>query len=198
MNVQVIRASELRTVAGGSGIQGREGVLYTVPKDGSTLARTFVWDGEKHVEIASQAMQALVSAAGNMGWPALTDLSRERTGRRHIVPFGRLTEWTTVGAANATATEVASESPTVVGPYALRLTADAVSGQAAFGTKDMAFSLNSAAGFWLLLNHRLRHLQGINLTLYSLDQVMEGRGLDQLVDALIADDEAGRLAELAA
>ncbi len=38
----------------------------------------------------------------------------------------------------------------------------------------------------------------INLTLYSLDQVMEGRGLDQLVDALIADDEAGRLAELAA
>jgi peptide chain release factor 1 len=38
----------------------------------------------------------------------------------------------------------------------------------------------------------------INLTLYSLDQVMEGRGLEQLVDALIADDEAGRLAELAA
>lgn len=64
MNVQVIRASELRTAAGGSGIQGREGVLYTVPKDGSTLARTFVWDGEKHVEIASQAMQALVSRAG--------------------------------------------------------------------------------------------------------------------------------------
>ena len=38
----------------------------------------------------------------------------------------------------------------------------------------------------------------INLTLYSLDQVMEGRGLDELIDALIADDEASRLADLAA
>jgi len=38
----------------------------------------------------------------------------------------------------------------------------------------------------------------INLTLYSLDQVLEGRGLDELIDALIADDEASRLSELAA
>ena len=38
----------------------------------------------------------------------------------------------------------------------------------------------------------------INLTLYSLDQVLEGRGLDELINALIADDEASRLAELAA
>jgi peptide chain release factor 1 len=38
----------------------------------------------------------------------------------------------------------------------------------------------------------------INLTLYKLDEVLEGRGLDELIDALIADDEAGRLAELAA
>jgi len=37
----------------------------------------------------------------------------------------------------------------------------------------------------------------INLTLYSLDQVMEGRGLDEVIDALISDDEASRLAELA-
>ena len=38
----------------------------------------------------------------------------------------------------------------------------------------------------------------INLTLYNLAEVMDGRGLDQIVDALIADDEASRLAELAA
>jgi peptide chain release factor 1 len=38
----------------------------------------------------------------------------------------------------------------------------------------------------------------INLTLYELDKVMEGRALDEIIDALIADDEAGRLAELAA
>jgi peptide chain release factor 1 len=38
----------------------------------------------------------------------------------------------------------------------------------------------------------------INLTLYKLDEVLEGRGLDEFIDALIADDEAGRLAELAA
>ena len=33
---------------------------------------------------------------------------------------------------------------------------------------------------------------------YNLAEVMEGRGLDQIIDALIADDEASRLAELAA
>src|SRR6188508_1333275 len=38
----------------------------------------------------------------------------------------------------------------------------------------------------------------INLTLYKLDEVMEGRALDEIIDALTADDEAGRLAELAA
>jgi peptide chain release factor 1 len=38
----------------------------------------------------------------------------------------------------------------------------------------------------------------INLTLYKLPEVMEGRALDEIIDALIADDEAGRLAELAA
>jgi peptide chain release factor 1 len=38
----------------------------------------------------------------------------------------------------------------------------------------------------------------INLTLYKLAEVMEGRGLDEIIDALIADDEASRLAELAA
>jgi peptide chain release factor 1 len=37
----------------------------------------------------------------------------------------------------------------------------------------------------------------INLTLYNLAEVMEGRGLDEIIDALIADDEASRLAELA-
>ncbi|MBM3645663.1 MAG: peptide chain release factor 1 [Alphaproteobacteria bacterium] len=37
----------------------------------------------------------------------------------------------------------------------------------------------------------------INLTLYKLDDVMEGRALDELVEALVADDEAARLAEFA-
>ena len=36
----------------------------------------------------------------------------------------------------------------------------------------------------------------INLTLYNLPKVMEGEGLDELVDALIADDQAQRLATL--
>ncbi|MFN4015579.1 MAG: peptide chain release factor 1 [Reyranella sp.] len=38
----------------------------------------------------------------------------------------------------------------------------------------------------------------INLTLYNLAEVLDGHGLDPIVDALIADDEASRLAELAA
>ncbi len=37
----------------------------------------------------------------------------------------------------------------------------------------------------------------INLTLYNLAEVLEGRGLDEIIDALTADDEASRLAELA-
>ncbi|MBF0093834.1 MAG: peptide chain release factor 1 [Alphaproteobacteria bacterium] len=36
----------------------------------------------------------------------------------------------------------------------------------------------------------------INLTLYKIDQVMAGESLDELVDALTADDQAARLAEL--
>jgi peptide chain release factor 1 len=35
----------------------------------------------------------------------------------------------------------------------------------------------------------------INLTLYKLDQILAGEALDEVVDALIADDEAARLAE---
>ncbi len=38
----------------------------------------------------------------------------------------------------------------------------------------------------------------INLTLYTLPKVLEGEGLDELVDALIAEDEAARLAALEA
>jgi peptide chain release factor 1 len=36
----------------------------------------------------------------------------------------------------------------------------------------------------------------IGLTLYTLPRVMEGEGLDELVSALIADDQAARLAAL--
>jgi peptide chain release factor 1 len=35
----------------------------------------------------------------------------------------------------------------------------------------------------------------INLTLYKLDQILEGEGLDEVIEALIADDTARRLAE---
>jgi peptide chain release factor 1 len=36
----------------------------------------------------------------------------------------------------------------------------------------------------------------INLTLYKLDKVISGEALDELVDALIAEDRAARLSEL--
>ena len=35
----------------------------------------------------------------------------------------------------------------------------------------------------------------INLTLYKLDQILSGEALDEVIDALIAEDEAARLAE---
>jgi peptide chain release factor 1 len=38
----------------------------------------------------------------------------------------------------------------------------------------------------------------INLTLYKIDRVLAGEALDELVDALIAEDQAARLGELAA
>jgi peptide chain release factor 1 len=37
----------------------------------------------------------------------------------------------------------------------------------------------------------------IGLTLYKLDQILAGEALDEMIDALIADDEAARLAETA-
>jgi peptide chain release factor 1 len=36
----------------------------------------------------------------------------------------------------------------------------------------------------------------INLTLHKLDAILEGPGLSELIDALIAEDEAERLAGL--
>ena len=36
----------------------------------------------------------------------------------------------------------------------------------------------------------------INLTLHRLPEVLAGEGLDELVSALIAEDEAARLADL--
>ncbi|TVQ36568.1 MAG: peptide chain release factor 1 [Geminicoccaceae bacterium] len=38
----------------------------------------------------------------------------------------------------------------------------------------------------------------INLTLYKLDQVLQGEALGELIEALIAEDQAARLAEIAA
>ena len=35
----------------------------------------------------------------------------------------------------------------------------------------------------------------INMTLYKIDKVMSGEALDEFVDALIAEDQAARLAE---
>ena len=36
----------------------------------------------------------------------------------------------------------------------------------------------------------------INLTLYKIDKVMSGEALDEIIDALIAEDQAARLAEV--
>jgi peptide chain release factor 1 len=34
------------------------------------------------------------------------------------------------------------------------------------------------------------------LTLYNLPKIVEGEGLDEMINALIADDQAARLAQL--
>ena len=36
----------------------------------------------------------------------------------------------------------------------------------------------------------------INLTLYKLDEVVSGEALDEIIDALITEDQAQRLAEI--
>ena len=36
----------------------------------------------------------------------------------------------------------------------------------------------------------------INLTLYKLDEVVAGEALNEIIDALIAEDQAERLAEI--
>ncbi len=37
----------------------------------------------------------------------------------------------------------------------------------------------------------------VNVTLYKIDKVVEGEALDEIIDALIAEDQAERLAEIA-
>jgi peptide chain release factor 1 len=36
----------------------------------------------------------------------------------------------------------------------------------------------------------------INLTLYKLDRILEGGALDEMIQALISEDQASRLADL--
>ena len=36
----------------------------------------------------------------------------------------------------------------------------------------------------------------INLTLYNIDKVMDGGALDELVEALVSEDQAAKLAEM--
>ncbi len=36
----------------------------------------------------------------------------------------------------------------------------------------------------------------INVTLYKIDKVMAGEALDELIEALIAEDQAAKLAEI--
>ena len=38
----------------------------------------------------------------------------------------------------------------------------------------------------------------INLTLYKIDKIISGEALDEIIDALISEDRAARLAELPA
>jgi hypothetical protein len=45
--LQLIKPAEIRSSAGGSGIEGRRGVLYQTVDE--TPSRMFWWDGEKHV-----------------------------------------------------------------------------------------------------------------------------------------------------
>lgn len=116
-------------------------------------------DGEQ------RTLQALVSDAGNVGWPAQTTVTRADP-LRQLLPVGRASEWTVVNAANTTTAEVPADAPNAIGPYALRLDGEAVAGQNTSATKDCKLNLNTVAGVWLLLNNRRRHLTGLGWTVY--------------------------------
>ena len=132
-----------------------------------TVTTNYLVTGNGITGSTANSVQALVSADGNGGWPAQTEVVRQLPAQRHIVPVGRVGEWTLANAANATTTEIPAEAPApAVGPYALRLFSDAVSGQSTSATKDINLSLNSVAGFWMVLNNRLRTLNGLGITLY--------------------------------
>ena len=64
MHVQIVRPEELRLTANGPGVPGQEGVIYQTPRNGSTMSRTYIWNGERHVQFGQPEVEALVSAAG--------------------------------------------------------------------------------------------------------------------------------------
>lgn len=80
MTIQLIKPAELRLVAGGSGIEGRRGILYQTTDE--TPSRLFWWDGERYVPALSsaqaQAVQSLVGDDGAMSSPRIQQAAAPR------------------------------------------------------------------------------------------------------------------------
>lgn len=111
MRVQIIRPEELRLTANGPGVPGQEGVIYQTPRNGSTMSRTYIWNGERHVQFGQPEVEALVS--GDWVPPSRTVGADNEQPVGIIKPvkrFGRLAAnfltglWTLTGSA-ATVTQ---------------------------------------------------------------------------------------------
>lgn len=152
---------------------------------GTSIPYTKAWcDGNTWALVQAPQIQALVSEDGITGWPALSDLRRWKAGDAVLTPVGRAVDWTISNAANTTVAEVATTQP--LGNYSLRLAAEAVAGQGAFATKDVAFNINTVAGMWALLNVQFRQSNGIGLTLFTSDAAALATGTGRFTATSLA------------
>lgn len=100
--LQLIKPSEIRAVAGGSGIEGKRGVLYQTVDE--TPSRMFWWDGEKHVPMLGDAEVKTSKDAFGLRqriWPNFLSMRRQSPLQmlRPPAPYDR-PAFTDLSAAN--------------------------------------------------------------------------------------------------
>lgn len=95
--LQLINPSQIRSVAAGSGIEGRPGVLYQTIDE--SPSRLFWWDGQKHVSLPSAlAMSAWYVHVGV--WAARPSAVASGAGAKMVITdvgIGGYSEWRSDG-----------------------------------------------------------------------------------------------------
>jgi hypothetical protein len=99
MRVQIVRPEELRLTAKGPGVPGQEGVIYQTMRNGNTMSRTYIWNGERHVQFGQPEVESLVSGDGIVRTLAQSGIPFILPSSGNIASNGNLSSLTGLPAA---------------------------------------------------------------------------------------------------